>query len=175
MERSLLRCYYDIRSVAALSSRYWNGIVPERCKLQFKEGEEWNCFFGYKIYPTLRCKYWRRESKWILGFSLQITYSNVCLLFPSFFFLSFQVRSLLSSGCLMRPSLLWTMYTSPGSLFRRGSGCTSRIWVGSWETPWRTWRKSWRKKQRVYFQEKPFILYSDSIYLISAEIGVMHW
>lgn len=86
MERSLLRCYYDIRSVAALSSRYWNGIVPERCKLQFKEGEEWNCFFGYKIYPTLRCKYWRRERKWILGFSLQITYSNVCLLFPSFFF-----------------------------------------------------------------------------------------
>ena len=86
MERSLLRCYHDIRSVAALSSRYWNGIVPERCKLQFKEGEEWNCFFGYKIYPTLRCKYWRRERKWILGFSLQITYSNVCLLLPSFFF-----------------------------------------------------------------------------------------
>lgn len=43
-----------------LSSRYWNGVVPERCKLQFKEGEEWNCFFGYKIYPTLRCKYQRR-------------------------------------------------------------------------------------------------------------------
>ncbi|XP_041434110.1 palmitoleoyl-protein carboxylesterase notum1' isoform X2 [Xenopus laevis] len=34
--------------------RYWNSMVPERCKQQFKEGEEWNCFFGYKIYPTLR-------------------------------------------------------------------------------------------------------------------------
>lgn len=36
--------------------RYWNGVVPERCRRQFKEGEEWNCFFGYKIYPTLRCE-----------------------------------------------------------------------------------------------------------------------
>ncbi|XP_036078586.1 palmitoleoyl-protein carboxylesterase NOTUM isoform X2 [Rousettus aegyptiacus] len=35
--------------------RYWNGVVPERCRRQFKEGEEWNCFFGYKVYPTLRC------------------------------------------------------------------------------------------------------------------------
>uniref|UniRef100_A0A2K6Q3E0 Notum, palmitoleoyl-protein carboxylesterase n=1 Tax=Rhinopithecus roxellana TaxID=61622 RepID=A0A2K6Q3E0_RHIRO len=35
--------------------RYWNGVVPERCRRQFQEGEEWNCFFGYKIYPTLRC------------------------------------------------------------------------------------------------------------------------
>lgn len=36
--------------------RYWNGMVPERCRRQFKEGEEWNCFFGYKIYPTLHCE-----------------------------------------------------------------------------------------------------------------------
>ncbi|XP_049716659.1 palmitoleoyl-protein carboxylesterase NOTUM isoform X2 [Elephas maximus indicus] len=34
--------------------RYWKGMVPERCRRQFKEGEEWNCFFGYKVYPTLR-------------------------------------------------------------------------------------------------------------------------
>lgn len=33
-------------------------MVPERCQRQFKEGEEWNCFFGYKVYPTLRCE-WR--------------------------------------------------------------------------------------------------------------------
>ncbi|KAK2504114.1 hypothetical protein MC885_011182 [Smutsia gigantea] len=35
--------------------RYWNGVVPERCRRQFQKGEEWNCFFGYKVYPTLRC------------------------------------------------------------------------------------------------------------------------
>lgn len=32
-------------------------MVPERCQRQFKEGEEWNCFFGYKVYPTLRCEW----------------------------------------------------------------------------------------------------------------------
>lgn len=41
-------------------SRYWNGVVPERCRRQFQEGEEWNCFFGYKVYPTLRCE-WAAE------------------------------------------------------------------------------------------------------------------
>lgn len=61
IKRLLLRLHYAFHSVTTLSSRYWNGIVPERCKLQFKEGEEWNCFFGYKIYPTLRCKYQRRD------------------------------------------------------------------------------------------------------------------
>ena len=40
--------------------RYWNGVVPERCRRQFKEGEEWNCFFGYKVYPTLRCEWAHR-------------------------------------------------------------------------------------------------------------------
>ncbi|KAF6095857.1 notum, palmitoleoyl-protein carboxylesterase [Phyllostomus discolor] len=35
--------------------RYWNGLVPERCRRRFPEGEEWNCFFGYKVYPTVRC------------------------------------------------------------------------------------------------------------------------
>ncbi|XP_060026948.1 palmitoleoyl-protein carboxylesterase NOTUM-like [Erinaceus europaeus] len=33
--------------------KYWNGLVPEPCRRQFKEGEEWNCFFGYKVYPTV--------------------------------------------------------------------------------------------------------------------------
>lgn len=38
-------------------------MVPERCQRQFKEGEEWNCFFGYKVYPTLRCEWpvWMRH------------------------------------------------------------------------------------------------------------------
>ncbi|KAJ8366605.1 hypothetical protein AAFF_G00348600, partial [Aldrovandia affinis] len=32
--------------------KYWNGVVPGRCGLLHK-GEEWSCFFGYKVYPTL--------------------------------------------------------------------------------------------------------------------------
>lgn len=77
MERPLLRLRCAFHSVTAVSSRYWNGVVPERCKLQFKEGEEWNCFFGYKIYPTLRCKYRRRDTKWILSeFPPHLTWSN---------------------------------------------------------------------------------------------------
>ncbi|XP_057700474.1 carboxylesterase notum2 [Corythoichthys intestinalis] len=33
--------------------RLWNGIVPDRCRRLYKKGEEWQCFFGYKLYSTL--------------------------------------------------------------------------------------------------------------------------
>uniref|UniRef100_A0AAR2LAA3 Notum, palmitoleoyl-protein carboxylesterase n=1 Tax=Pygocentrus nattereri TaxID=42514 RepID=A0AAR2LAA3_PYGNA len=33
--------------------KYWGGVVPERCRLAH-EGSEWNCFFGYRVYPTIR-------------------------------------------------------------------------------------------------------------------------
>ncbi|KAM3864935.1 inactive palmitoleoyl-protein carboxylesterase notum1b [Diretmus argenteus] len=33
--------------------RYWGGLVPESCR-QAHVGEEWLCFFGYKVYPTLK-------------------------------------------------------------------------------------------------------------------------
>ncbi|XP_073712884.1 palmitoleoyl-protein carboxylesterase notum1a [Misgurnus anguillicaudatus] len=33
--------------------KYWGGVVPERCR-QAYEGKEWNCFFGYKVYPTIK-------------------------------------------------------------------------------------------------------------------------
>uniref|UniRef100_A0A7N8Y864 Notum, palmitoleoyl-protein carboxylesterase b n=1 Tax=Mastacembelus armatus TaxID=205130 RepID=A0A7N8Y864_9TELE len=33
--------------------RYWGGLVPENCR-QAHVGEEWNCFFGYKVFPTLK-------------------------------------------------------------------------------------------------------------------------
>ncbi|TKS69092.1 Palmitoleoyl-protein carboxylesterase notum1a [Collichthys lucidus] len=33
--------------------RYWGSLVPESCR-QAHVGEEWNCFFGYKLYPTLK-------------------------------------------------------------------------------------------------------------------------
>ncbi|XP_067115254.1 inactive palmitoleoyl-protein carboxylesterase notum1b [Osmerus mordax] len=33
--------------------RYWGGVVPEACR-QVHRGEEWNCFFGYKVFPTIQ-------------------------------------------------------------------------------------------------------------------------
>ncbi|KAK9406956.1 palmitoleoyl-protein carboxylesterase NOTUM [Crotalus adamanteus] len=56
--------------------RYWHGLVPERCKMQFREGEEWNCFFGYKIYPTLRCPVF--VVQWLFD-EAQLTVDNVHL------------------------------------------------------------------------------------------------
>ncbi|XP_012888551.1 PREDICTED: palmitoleoyl-protein carboxylesterase NOTUM [Dipodomys ordii] len=56
--------------------RYWNGMVPDRCRRQFKEGEEWNCFFGYKVYPTLRCPVF--VVQWLFD-EAQLTVDNVHL------------------------------------------------------------------------------------------------
>ncbi|KAM9208299.1 palmitoleoyl-protein carboxylesterase NOTUM isoform 1-T1 [Dugong dugon] len=56
--------------------RYWKGMVPERCRRQFKEGEEWNCFFGYKVYPTLRCPVF--VVQWLFD-EAQLTVDNVHL------------------------------------------------------------------------------------------------
>ncbi|XP_059210642.1 carboxylesterase notum2 [Centropristis striata] len=33
--------------------RLWNGVVPDRCQQLYKKGEEWQCFFGHKLYSTL--------------------------------------------------------------------------------------------------------------------------
>ncbi|KAM9769183.1 inactive palmitoleoyl-protein carboxylesterase notum1b [Menidia menidia] len=33
--------------------RYWGGQVPEGCR-RVHVGEEWSCFFGYKVYPTIK-------------------------------------------------------------------------------------------------------------------------
>ncbi|KAK1330711.1 hypothetical protein QTO34_008649 [Cnephaeus nilssonii] len=59
-----------------LGIRFWNGVVPERCRRQFKEGEEWNCFFGYKVYPTLRCPVF--VVQWLFD-EAQLTVDNVHL------------------------------------------------------------------------------------------------
>ncbi|XP_069133357.1 palmitoleoyl-protein carboxylesterase notum1'-like [Argopecten irradians] len=32
----------------------WKGQVPEACKAQYPESEHWKCYFGYRIYPTLK-------------------------------------------------------------------------------------------------------------------------
>ncbi|XP_072319805.1 carboxylesterase notum2 [Eucyclogobius newberryi] len=33
--------------------RFWNGVVPNRCRQLYKKGEEWQCFFGHKLYSTM--------------------------------------------------------------------------------------------------------------------------
>ncbi|XP_072239871.1 carboxylesterase notum2 [Leuresthes tenuis] len=33
--------------------RLWNGVVPDRCRQLYKKGEEWQCFFGHRLYSTL--------------------------------------------------------------------------------------------------------------------------
>ncbi|XP_071374416.1 carboxylesterase notum2 [Centroberyx affinis] len=33
--------------------RLWNGVVPDGCRQLYKRGEEWQCFFGHKLYSTL--------------------------------------------------------------------------------------------------------------------------
>ncbi|KAH7938447.1 hypothetical protein HPB49_023716 [Dermacentor silvarum] len=34
--------------------RLWNGQVPDRCKPLYSDYEQWRCYFGYRIYPTLK-------------------------------------------------------------------------------------------------------------------------
>ncbi|KPP77510.1 protein notum-like [Scleropages formosus] len=55
--------------------RYWNGVVPERCR-EAHEGEEWNCFFGYKLYPTLTSPVF--VVQWLFD-EAQLTVDNVHL------------------------------------------------------------------------------------------------
>ncbi|KAJ8246024.1 hypothetical protein GJAV_G00262840 [Gymnothorax javanicus] len=33
--------------------RLWNSVIPEKCRQQYKKGEEWQCFFGHKLYSSL--------------------------------------------------------------------------------------------------------------------------
>ncbi|XP_023965428.2 palmitoleoyl-protein carboxylesterase notum2-like isoform X3 [Chrysemys picta bellii] len=34
--------------------RMWNGILPEKCKQQFKRVNKWQCFLGYRLYSSLQ-------------------------------------------------------------------------------------------------------------------------
>ncbi|XP_024060491.2 palmitoleoyl-protein carboxylesterase notum2-like [Terrapene carolina triunguis] len=34
--------------------RMWNGILPEKCKQQFKRVNEWQCFLGDRLYSSLK-------------------------------------------------------------------------------------------------------------------------
>ncbi|XP_060796990.1 inactive palmitoleoyl-protein carboxylesterase notum1b [Neoarius graeffei] len=55
--------------------RYWGSTVPERCRLAHI-GEEWNCFFGYKVYPTLKSPVF--VVQWLFD-EAQLTVDNIHL------------------------------------------------------------------------------------------------
>ncbi|XP_053489898.1 inactive palmitoleoyl-protein carboxylesterase notum1b [Ictalurus furcatus] len=55
--------------------RYWGSVVPERCRLAHT-GEEWNCFFGYKVYPTLKSPVF--VVQWLFD-EAQLTVDNIHL------------------------------------------------------------------------------------------------
>ncbi|XP_053712558.1 palmitoleoyl-protein carboxylesterase notum1a-like [Synchiropus splendidus] len=56
--------------------RYWGGMVPETCR-QAHVGEEWKCFFGYKVYPLLRSPVF--VVQWLFD-EAQLTIDNVHLM-----------------------------------------------------------------------------------------------
>ena len=45
----------------SVGAHLWKARVPDSCAQHFP-GEEWKCFFGYRIYPTIRSKSVSRES-----------------------------------------------------------------------------------------------------------------
>nr|XP_023654159.1 palmitoleoyl-protein carboxylesterase notum1a [Paramormyrops kingsleyae] len=55
--------------------KYWNGVVPDRCK-QAHLGEEWNCFFGYRVYPTIKSPVF--VVQWLFD-EAQLTVDNIHL------------------------------------------------------------------------------------------------
>ncbi|KAM8933768.1 palmitoleoyl-protein carboxylesterase notum2-like [Pelodytes ibericus] len=34
--------------------KLWNGILPEKCREQFKRDDEWRCFYGPKLYKSMK-------------------------------------------------------------------------------------------------------------------------
>uniref|UniRef100_A0A3Q0RZ52 Notum, palmitoleoyl-protein carboxylesterase a n=1 Tax=Amphilophus citrinellus TaxID=61819 RepID=A0A3Q0RZ52_AMPCI len=55
--------------------KYWGGVVPERCK-QAHEGEEWNCFFGYRVFPSIKSPVF--VVQWLFD-EAQLTVDNIQL------------------------------------------------------------------------------------------------
>lgn len=49
-EHVCLRCFVEF------PIRYWGSVVPDRCR-QSHEGEEWNCFFGYRVFPSIKSEF----------------------------------------------------------------------------------------------------------------------
>uniref|UniRef100_A0A3Q3ADA5 Notum, palmitoleoyl-protein carboxylesterase a n=1 Tax=Kryptolebias marmoratus TaxID=37003 RepID=A0A3Q3ADA5_KRYMA len=55
--------------------KYWGGVVPEKCK-QTHEGEEWNCFFGYRVFPSIKSPVF--VVQWLFD-EAQLTVDNIQL------------------------------------------------------------------------------------------------
>uniref|UniRef100_A0A672G7M4 Palmitoleoyl-protein carboxylesterase notum1a n=1 Tax=Salarias fasciatus TaxID=181472 RepID=A0A672G7M4_SALFA len=55
--------------------KYWGGMVPEKCK-QIHEGEEWNCFFGYRVFPSIKSPVF--VVQWLFD-EAQLTVDNIQL------------------------------------------------------------------------------------------------
>lgn len=56
-----------------LGYKYWNGLVPTNCHNQYTS-EPWRCYFGYRIYPTLKTPIFIVQ--WIFD-EAQMTFDNV--------------------------------------------------------------------------------------------------
>lgn len=41
----------------------WNGVVPDGCRRLYKKGEEWQCFFGHKLYSTLTSEFYYKNRR----------------------------------------------------------------------------------------------------------------
>ncbi|XP_058509486.1 palmitoleoyl-protein carboxylesterase notum1a isoform X1 [Solea solea] len=55
--------------------KYWGGVVPERCR-QTHQGEEWNCFFGYRVFPSIKSPVF--VVQWLFD-EAQLTVDNIQL------------------------------------------------------------------------------------------------
>ncbi|KAG7242855.1 hypothetical protein INR49_018110 [Caranx melampygus] len=55
--------------------KYWGGVVPERCR-QAHQGEEWNCFFGYRVFPSIKSPVF--VVQWLFD-EAQLTVDNIQL------------------------------------------------------------------------------------------------
>ncbi|NP_001410864.1 inactive palmitoleoyl-protein carboxylesterase notum1b precursor [Danio rerio] len=55
--------------------RYWHSVVPERCS-RAHDGQDWNCFFGYKVQPTIQSPVF--VVQWLFD-EAQLTVDNIHL------------------------------------------------------------------------------------------------
>lgn len=38
----------------SIGYKYWKGVVPSNCAKQFGSEVAWKCYFGHRVYPTLK-------------------------------------------------------------------------------------------------------------------------
>lgn len=129
-----IRLWSDVRGAnERFLCRLWNAVIPERCRQLFRRGDEWQCFFGYRIYPTLKCKlnceHNASMNSCMFG-SGTLTWS-----FP------FQPQCLWCSGSLMKNSWKWRIFNWEAIHWQRASGTTSRIWAETSEILCEMYRK----------------------------------